>query len=288
MYRTSASRDPIDNSYTRSPLSRARLDMDQIRKPFFQRQNTRTILAEKYQNYGTTNTQTSLAQRRSRSKDYLITHDSGVPSNRLQNKENYAGNTSFHKYQTTNNAYGKYTLSDINLADRNIPSQIMNRPPRGQSRGFQASGGDLNQRNNLFAKRVPTRMADKKQSESPMPNHKEFFCMESQSRTRENLSVTRNDGNMSRDMISKSSPIEKKNIQLLDLSMQKEIGKGSYAVVKLGIHRESKIEYAVKTYEKVKLNDPLKKKSVDREIFILEKMNHPNIIKYVNHIDTRQ
>lgn len=288
MNKLSASREPIDNNYVRSPLSKAKLDMEQVCRPFFQRKNPRTALVDNHFHNTNKIGYPSIGQRRSRSKDYLITHDSGVSSNRYANKENQQSNTSLHKFQTTNNAYGNYTYSEKNLADTNAPIQRLNRPPRAQSRDYQSSGNVVHQKNNLFAHRVPSRMAQNKQSESPTPNRKEFFCMESRSRTRDNLSVTKNDCSLSREPISIYSSGEKRNIQLIDLNMQKEIGKGSYAVVKLGIHRESKEQFAVKTYEKVKLNDPLKQKSVDREILILQKMSHPSIIKYVNHLDTRQ
>lgn len=82
--------------------------------------------------------------------------------------------------------------------------------------------------------------------------------------------------------------MESKIVHIQDLDIQKEVGKGSYAVVKLAIHKSTRERYAVKTYEKVKLADPLKKTSVDREIFILQKLNHPSIIHYVNHIDTKK
>ena len=55
-------------------------------------------------------------------------------------------------------------------------------------------------------------------------------------------------------------------------------GQGSYAQVKYAVDRDSNIKYAIKSYEKYKLVDAQKKKNVEREIFILEKLKHPNII----------
>ena len=45
---------------------------------------------------------------------------------------------------------------------------------------------------------------------------------------------------------------------------------------------------AVKIYDKSKLVDPLKKKSADREIAVLQKINHPCIIKFVGHLESKQ
>lgn len=47
----------------------------------------------------------------------------------------------------------------------------------------------------------------------------------------------------------------------------------------------TKQKVAIKTYEKYKLFDPQKKKNVSREIFILKKLNHQNIIKLIETID---
>jgi len=58
-----------------------------------------------------------------------------------------------------------------------------------------------------------------------------------------------------------------------------EIGKGSYATVKLAIERQSQIRYALKIYPRFVLLDPHKLRNVKREIAILRKMEHPFIIK---------
>lgn len=84
-----------------------------------------------------------------------------------------------------------------------------------------------------------------------------------------------------------SSVDSKPILSISDLNIEREIGKGSYAVVKLASHKSKNEKYAVKIYEKSKLLDPLKKKSVDREIAILQKIAHPSIIKYVAHIDSK-
>ena len=44
--------------------------------------------------------------------------------------------------------------------------------------------------------------------------------------------------------------------------MGKVIGQGAYAVVRLAEHRESNQKFAIKIYEKLKLNDQMKRKAV--------------------------
>ena len=44
--------------------------------------------------------------------------------------------------------------------------------------------------------------------------------------------------------------------------------------------------FALKVYEKFRLTDPMKKKAVQREIAVLKKVSHPNVIKLVELIET--
>lgn len=74
--------------------------------------------------------------------------------------------------------------------------------------------------------------------------------------------------------------------RLDDYIMGKEIGKGAYAIVKQGTHKLLNIKVAIKVYEKVKLLDIQKKGSVKREIQILKRINHPNLVKLHEVIET--
>jgi hypothetical protein len=88
-----------------------------------------------------------------------------------------------------------------------------------------------------------------------------------------------------------SNPADKQRFAYNKLSeyvFLEEIGKGSYAVVKLARHSASGEKYAIKSYDKCKLVEPLKKLSLEREIEILKKIRHPFIIGYVETIDTRR
>jgi serine/threonine protein kinase len=56
--------------------------------------------------------------------------------------------------------------------------------------------------------------------------------------------------------------------------------------VKQAVHKPSGVRVAIKIYEKFKLMDPAKKTSVKREIHILKKLDHSNIVKLFEVIDT--
>lgn len=70
------------------------------------------------------------------------------------------------------------------------------------------------------------------------------------------------------------------SIQNLDnYFIGKRIGQGAYAVVRLGLHRALNQKIAVKIYEKVKLMEPNRRKSVKREMKIMEKLDQDHIAK---------
>ena len=71
-----------------------------------------------------------------------------------------------------------------------------------------------------------------------------------------------------------------------DYLIGKELGKGAYAIVKNAVHKQTNLKMAIKIYEKYKLSDPQRKSSVNREIVILKKINHPNIVKLYEVIDS--
>ena len=58
----------------------------------------------------------------------------------------------------------------------------------------------------------------------------------------------------------------------------RELGKGAYANVRLVIDKLTKKKYAMKIYDKSKLNDNAKKKCVYREVEIMQRVEHKNIV----------
>ena len=68
----------------------------------------------------------------------------------------------------------------------------------------------------------------------------------------------------------------------------KRIGQGAYAVVRIGLHKDTQQKIACKVYEKFKLLEPNRRKGVKREIIIMEKLDHPNIAKLYEAFDTHK
>eukprot|EP00930_Biecheleria_cincta_P021471 TRINITY_DN1590_c0_g1_i1.p1 TRINITY_DN1590_c0_g1~~TRINITY_DN1590_c0_g1_i1.p1 ORF type:complete len:949 (-),score=129.50 TRINITY_DN1590_c0_g1_i1:137-2983(-) len=73
---------------------------------------------------------------------------------------------------------------------------------------------------------------------------------------------------------------------LEDYIIGKQIGQGAYAIVAFGIHKETSKKVAIKVYEKYKLLDPQRRKSVRCEIRLMERLRHPNIVVFHEALDT--
>ena len=75
---------------------------------------------------------------------------------------------------------------------------------------------------------------------------------------------------------------------LLNYEIGRTLGKGAYAIVKICTNKITKEKFAVKIYEKSKLNDNSKKRCVYREIEILKRINHNNIAKLYDVMTTEK
>ena len=83
-----------------------------------------------------------------------------------------------------------------------------------------------------------------------------------------------------------TNPSNTKTELLGEYELGTEIGKGAYGLVRLGWHQHTHEKVAVKIYEKNNLINPNRMKSVEREIKILNKLKHPNIIELKATVDT--
>ena len=84
-----------------------------------------------------------------------------------------------------------------------------------------------------------------------------------------------NDQNVKKDKISK--------YEIGDI-----LGKGAYAIVKIVRNKITNMKFAMKIYEKQNLNSNSKKTCVLREIHILKKIDHKNIAKLIEVINTEK
>ena len=75
--------------------------------------------------------------------------------------------------------------------------------------------------------------------------------------------------------------------KLDDYLITRELGKGSYAVVKLAMDKKTKNKYAIKIYSKQCLIDPQLRNTVKNEINILKQIDNENIMKLYEVIDTQ-
>ena len=75
---------------------------------------------------------------------------------------------------------------------------------------------------------------------------------------------------------------------LSDYIIGKQIGQGAYAVVRIGMHKKLNKKVALKIYEKDKIKDIQRKKSVRREIRLMKRLNHPNIATLYEAIETEE
>ncbi len=87
----------------------------------------------------------------------------------------------------------------------------------------------------------------------------------------------------------KGSKLEDYKI-LRSLGMRRQynqkIGRGSYAEVKEAIHQPTGERVALKIYEKIDMLDSMKRNSVLQEIHVLESLEHPNIVRIYDCMDT--
>ena len=74
---------------------------------------------------------------------------------------------------------------------------------------------------------------------------------------------------------------------LASYTIDKDLGKGTFGEVKLGIHKMTGEEVAIKVLEKDKIIDEADKERVSREIQILKLIRHPNIIQLYEIIEDK-
>jgi serine/threonine protein kinase len=69
------------------------------------------------------------------------------------------------------------------------------------------------------------------------------------------------------------------NLTLTEYEIKGILGRGTFSKVKLGINRNTKEKVAIKIIDKQFISNKNNYERIKREILILKKSNHPNIIK---------
>ena len=70
-----------------------------------------------------------------------------------------------------------------------------------------------------------------------------------------------------------------------DFNIIKEIGTGAYGKVYLASHKKTKVKYAIKAIDKLNIENKQEKTCFNREVEIMYKLAHPNIVKLYAHFE---
>lgn len=73
--------------------------------------------------------------------------------------------------------------------------------------------------------------------------------------------------------------------KISDFDLVADIGSGGYGKVNLYRHKATKYEYAIKLIDKTKFENKLQKEMFAREVEIMYRINHPNIVKLYSHFE---
>jgi MAP/microtubule affinity-regulating kinase len=79
-----------------------------------------------------------------------------------------------------------------------------------------------------------------------------------------------------------------KGVYVGNYELQQTLGEGAFAKVKLGIHRLTNQKVAIKIIDKTKLPDEYSMKNIHREAQILRILDHPNIVKLFEVMETKK
>lgn len=86
----------------------------------------------------------------------------------------------------------------------------------------------------------------------------------------------------------KSGSKDSSSSQCNDYVLEKCIGQGAYAKVYKAVYLPTDARIAIKLYMKSKAQDKLRQKSIKREIKILSKLKHENIVRFIDCFSTSE
>ena len=165
------------------------------------------------------------------------------------------------------------TLKDL-VTNKNQIADMQPQTTKGRSKPMLANANDPTQVNAMMQtayqayitkaikevnEEINKKLPAKKQVNATCPEHKEEICISGRfADSLENLVVGR------------------------------QIGQGAYASVRVAFDKSLGCKVALKIYDKSKLVEPQRQKGVQREIKIMEKLNHPHVVKVYTSFDTKR
>ena len=139
---------------------------------------------------------------------------------------------------------------------------------------------DLTDSNNNKVRALST-VPHKNRNKNSKKNTINIDCNK-ENKDKEKANENNNKINLETSESNKNKNIKKDKLSKYEIG--ESLGKGAYAVVKKIKNIITNEEFAVKIYEKEKLDSNSKKSCVNREIQILKKLNHKNIAKLIEVI----
>lgn len=160
-----------------------------------------------------------------------------------------------------------------------IPSHASSNSPK--SRGILET--ILSQHPRLPGYSGYPKLQNRPRTVSSLKNKKEVFESSNEAQTKSD----RQNDEVNNDFtpLCVTMSCKKDNITVGEYELGNEIGKGAYGTVRLGVSCASGEKVAIKIYEKAGLSNPNKRKSVEREIKILSKLKHKNIIRLISTVE---
>ena len=194
-----------------------------------------------------------------------------------ETKSKYRNNLSYNEKNKLNLERRNQSLAIIKETNDNINIEYKNDTYRNQQ------SAKIISENNQSIKKIKIKGNSSTEknlhsSEKYINNYKpKNILVKTKQNLNKNYKFFINDGSIFRDY-NKSS--------IDEYIISSDLGIGSYAEVKLGIHKSTKRKYAIKIYDKNLLNDEDKKYTIKNEIFILRQLNSENIMKLYDVIET--
>ena len=215
-------------------------------------------------------------------KNHQNSYNTIIMDNRLMDKQINLNSNLFSKYIDFNRKIKNIVPLDYKNFNSNLPNLYVKKQNKTKEKINMKAFTTLysNNNNNIYQNNILNSISqskkifnqDKKENNENDKNYNPILNMQIE-KTKRSVSTA---NNIEKPIIkfASNSIADKINKYIIG----RELGKGAYANVKLVIDKLTKKKYAMKIYDKSKLNDNAKKKCVYREVEIMQRIEHKNIV----------